>query len=349
MILLLLVSLVIICLSFLASSMEAALFSVTPLQVERMVKSELAGSRRLQNNKEHISDSIIAIVILNNLSNIAGSIGLGALAVEIFGQLWVGVFSAVLTFIIIILGEVVPKTIGERHAASYARHTSHAVMFLRILLYPVIWMIRLFTRPETTGNARNTITEEEIALLAGMSHRHGNILAIENKLIRNALNLDTVLARDIMTPRTVVFALQASNSLTECSDELYTAPVSRIPVYDEDLDDIRGIVHLRTLLTALAKGKGERTLREYMEDVSFVPDTARANVLLRDFQKNREHLAVVVDEHGGMAGVITLEDILEQLVGEIVDEHDRDVDLRLKARMLVEQNRRERGHVTPTS
>jgi CBS domain containing-hemolysin-like protein len=136
-----------------------------------------------------------------------------------------------------------------------------------------------------------------------------------------------------------VFALQADRNLEDTAHELYQASVSRIPLYEEGLDDIVGVAHIRDLLAALAKGKGKKTLRDFADEVSFVPDTVSVNRLLDTFMKNREHLSIVVDEYGGMAGVITLEDILEQLVGEIVDEHDRDVDLRVKARMLQELRR----------
>ncbi|MCB2203919.1 hemolysin family protein [bacterium] len=342
MVALLLISVGILALSFLASSMEAALFSVTAIQIEQMVEKGERGALRLRANKENIRDSIVAIVILNNLSNIAGSIIVGALAVDVFGDLWVGVFSAILTFVIILLGEVVPKTIGERNAASYARHTAVIVTVLRILFYPFVLIINLMTRPVGgSEDASRQLSEDEITVLARLSHRDGNILDMENKLIRHVFQLDDIMARDIMTPRTVVFALRADETLDEVRHELFKASVSRIPIFGEDMDDILGLAHIRDLLAALAKGKGQRRMSEFAVEVHYVPDTARLNVILSDFLKNREHLAIVVDEHGGMAGVITLEDILEQLVGEIVDEHDRDVDLRVRARML--QERRGRG------
>ncbi len=338
MLLLIVLCLAIIFLSFLASSMEAALFSVTPIQIEQMVESRLRGAVRLRANKENIKDSIVAIVILNNLSNIAGSIIVGAMAVEVFGDFWVGVFSAVLTFTIILLGEVVPKTIGERNAGDYARHTSQFVFFLRIVFHPLVVIINLLTRPVSNReDPQKQLSEDEITVLARLSHRDGNILEMENRLIRRVFQLDDIMAREIMTPRTVVFALRASDTLESVGPELFKASVSRIPIYGEDMDDIVGLAHLRDLLAALAKGKGSKQMREFAGDVSYVPDTARLNILLDEFLRNREHLSVVVDEHGGMAGVITLEDILEQLVGEIVDEHDRDVDLRVRARMLMER------------
>ncbi len=345
MILLALICFAILLLSFLSSSIEAALFTVTVVQIEQMVEGRKSGAPLLRNNKEHIQDSIIAVVILNNLANIAGSIIVGAMASEIFADLWVGVFSAALTFMIILLGEVVPKTIGERHAPDYARHTARMVFILRIVFKPVIMLINLFVRPfGVTTEAKTKLDEDEIKVLARLSHRHGNILEIESQLIRRVFQLDDIMARDIMTPRTVVFALRAAMTLEEAADELYRASVSRIPLYAEDLDDIVGIAHIRDLLAALARGRGQKALGDFADEVSFVPDTVSANRLLQSFLKNREHFSVVVDEHGGMAGVITLEDVLEQLVGEIVDEHDRDVDLRVKARTLQELRRGKGGY-----
>jgi len=341
MILLIVLCFLILLLSFLASSMEAALFSVTPIQIEQMCDRGLTGASRLRRNKKAIQESIVAIVILNNLSNIAGSILVGALAIDVFDDVWVGVFSAALTFAIIVFGEVVPKTIAERNAAVYARYTAQFVFVLRIFFKPMIVLINVFARPfGGQADVEHRLSEEEITILARMSHHHGNILETENQLIRRVFELDDLMARDIMTPRTVVFALRGNDRLDSVANDLYKAAVSRIPIYGEDLDDILGLAHIRELLAGMAKGKGHKLLRDFAEEVSFVPDTARLNVLLTDFQKNREHLSVVVDEHGGMAGVITLEDILEQLVGEIVDEHDSDVDLRVKARLLKEMRRK---------
>lgn len=340
MVLLIVLCLLLIVLSFLASSMEAALFSVTPLDVEKMCDRDLPGASRLRANKERIHDSIIAIVILNNIANIAGSILVGAMAAEFFSDSLLGVFSAVLTLLIIMFGEVLPKTIGERHAVSYARHTAVIVHALRFTLAPVIYLMRALTRSRGAEASADRTAEEEITLLARLGHADGIILESENQLIRQVFQLNDILARNIMTPRTVVFALQQDRTLDEVARELYGASVSRIPVFDEDLDSITGIVHIRDLLAALAKGQGARPLSDFADEPMFIPDNAQADMLLKSYQKNRTHIAVVIDEHGGMAGILTLEDILEQLVGEIVDEHDRDVDMRVKARTLMERRKR---------
>ncbi len=347
MILLTVLCVIILLLSFLSSSIEAALFSVSLVEIEQMIEKKKPGALRLRTNKENIQESIIAVVIMNNLANISGSIIVGAIAADVFSDVWVGVFSAALTFMIILLGEVVPKTLGERHAAEYARHTASLVYLQRLLFKPVIILINVMIKPfGITTDAKTKLDEDEIKVLARLSHRYGNILDSESQLIRRVFQLDDIMARDIMTPRTVVFALQASLRLEEVVEDLYRAAVSRIPIYDEDLDDIIGIAHIRDLLSALARGRGQKVLREFSDEVSFVPDTVSANRLLETFLKNREHFSVVVDEHGGMAGVITLEDVLEQLVGEIVDEHDRDVDLRVKARMQQELRRGKGGFRT---
>jgi CBS domain containing-hemolysin-like protein len=338
--LLLILSLVILLLSFLASSTEAALFSVSNIEVERMSRRGTPAAARMRRNKERIHDAIIALVVLNNLANIAGSILVGVLAAHVFSSVGVGIFSAALTLVIIVVGEIIPKVIGERYAAPYALHMSGFIAVVRNAFRPVVFMLDLLVRPfRDTGENAQRVTEEEFATMVDMSLEDGAILASEDQLIRRVLQLDTILAGNIMTPRTVVFALQADQTLGEAASALYQAAVSRIPLYGQDLDDIVGVAHIRDLLSALARGKGDRPLRDFGDEVSFVPDTAHADALLRTFQRNREHLAVVVDEHGGVAGVITLEDILEQLVGEIVDEHDRDVDLRVRARMLRERKK----------
>lgn len=337
--LLIIVCLIIVVLSFLASSTEAALFSVSQLQIEKMVEDRARGAMRLKRTKEQIQNSIIAIVVLNNIANIAGSILVGSLAGELFNDFRLGVFSAGFTFLIILLGEIAPKIVGERYAGPYARSMAGFVGILRLVFKPFIALTALITRPIASSVTSMRVSEEEITLLAHIGHRHGAIQESEQRMINSVFQLNDIPARDIMTPRTVVFALHADASLAEIANDLYSASVSRIPIYEENLDDIIGIVHIRDILSALAKDQGSRTLREFVSPVPFIPDTARADVLLHSFQKNREHLAIVVDEYGGVAGVISLEDILEQLVGEIVDEYDSDVDMRLKARMLRERRK----------
>ena len=340
MILLLLISALILLLSFSASSMEAALFSVTPLRVEQLLKQGLRGAERLKINKDKIQDSIIALVFLNNLANVAGSVLVGTIAADVFSHFWIGMFTGILTFAIIFFGEIIPKMIGEKFADSYGRYTSGMVFALRFLFNPFIVLTRIFMKPLGASASTDAMfSEDEITMLAHLGHRDGAILEFEKQLIHHVFELNDTLAKDIMTPRTVVFALPASATLREVSHLLYNASVSRIPVYEDDLDHIVGIVHIRDLLVALAKDHSDRSVAEFMSNAAFIPDTAKADVLLKSFQKTREHIAIVIDEHGGMAGVITLEDVLEQLVGEIVDEYDKDVDLRLKARTLGEQQK----------
>jgi CBS domain containing-hemolysin-like protein len=285
-----------------------------------------------------MQESIITLVFLNNVANIAGSIIIGTIAGTLFNEFWLGVFSGGFTFVIILVGEIVPKTIGEQHAESYARHTAGLVRILRIVFFPAVVLVRQLVRPFSINDeAGDGTAEEEINILARLGHKHGDILESETQLIKRTFELNDISAREIMTPRTVVFALQADRVLSDIAQDLYKTSFSRIPVFETDLDEVIGVVHIRDLLAALAKGLGSKTVREFADPVSFIPDTARADALLKSFQRNREHLSIVVDEYGGMAGVLSLEDILEQLVGEIVDEFDKDVDMRMKARTMREK------------
>lgn len=254
--LLILVCIIILFFSFLASSAEAALFSATPLQIEKMHGAKLSGAARLKNNKEKIQDSISAIVFLNNFANIAGSIIVGTLAGALFDHFWLGVFSAAFTFIIIFFGEIVPKLVGERFSSGYGRATAGIVYFIRILFKPMIFFVQVLTKPFGKSSESYQITRDEITLLAQLGRRHGAIQESEDRLIRQVIRLNDIPARDIMTPRTVVFALQADKTLQEVASDLYGASVSRIPVYEEDIDDVVGIVHIRDLLVALAKREG---------------------------------------------------------------------------------------------
>ncbi len=330
---LIIITAVVLVLSFLSSFVEAALFSTSEHAVEKLADEGLRKAKTLLKIKQDIHRSISAIVILNNISNIGGAFLIGLLSQRVFDSVGIGIFSGVLTFMIILFAEITPKTIGERNALKVSLFFARTVLNLTILLQPLIYVIDFILRPLTKGETiQPAITEDDITFLTRLGKLRGNIDEHELRLISRIFSLNDTTASQIMTPRTVVFAFQAETLIKDALEQVRDKPYSRIPLYRDDMDDIIGVVYLRDILFASIEGKGDMPIRSLQKELSFVPETAKAADLLTLFQKDREHLAVVVDEYGGTAGVVSLEDVLEVVVGEIVDEFDRDVDLRVKAR-----------------
>jgi len=316
--------------SGLFSGIEAALFAVSHGQAEIYVKQEKTGAESLLSVKQNMGHAIAVIVIGNNIVNIVGSIFVGVVAADVIGNEWIGMISAVLTFLIIILGEIIPKTIGENHAETISLIVAPAVYFLTKALYPLVWIIEKITSPFAVERA--LVSEDELRILSDLGHREGVIENDEREMIENVFRLNDLSARDIMTPRTVIVSLQKDAVLGDIKEEIFEMTNSRLPVYDEDMDDIVGICHLRDLLEAIAKDEHDKTVEDFTDPVFFVSEKLRVDVLLPLFQRKREHLAMVKDEFDGTSGVVTLEDVLEQLVGEIVDETDIHIDSRAQAR-----------------
>ncbi len=318
--------------SALFSGIEAALFSISLSRAKVLAEQKKKGSAALVAVKENIRRPITAIVIFNNTFNIIGSIMVGVIASRIFGSGWIGVISAIFTFLIIILGEIIPKTLGENYAEAISLFAATPLIASTKIFSPIIWIIEKITLPFASKN--KIVSEEEIRILSHLGHLEGSIEKDEKEMIQKVFRLNDLTAEDIMTPRTVIEALEYDKTLDETEDEIYALNHSRLPVYKEDLDDIVGIAHQRNLLIAIGRDQGKKKISEFEEPPIYVSEKMKADELLPFFQKRRCHLAIVRDEFGGTSGVVTLEDVLEQLVGEIVDETDEEIDMRIKARKL---------------
>ena len=336
MLLLFLLSLTVVFFSALSSMSEAAFLSISEVDVEK-AQGEYGDSQAtiaLKHLHGGLTHTISVLVILNNIANIAGSLAVGAVAAEALDDVWQGVFSAVLTLVIIIWAEIIPKTIGERHNVKVCMLVARPLFFTsRVLgwLAHILNYIAQFFVPGTSIS--HTTDEAEIILLAKIGGEEGVIDEDESEMIANVFKLDDTKAADIMTPRVKMFYFSVTQNLDEIKQDLIACSYSRIVLVGEDPDDIKGLAHKNELLAALINGHGSHKLEEYLHKVRFVPEQAPADKLLKDFQDNRRHLAVVVDEFGGVEGVVTLEDVLEVLTGEIVDEYDSVVDLQQSARM----------------
>ena len=324
--------LIVIAGSALCSGTETALLSVPTLKARQLAQSKRPAAIALLAIREKINRPIATIVILNNIFNIVGSIVIGSIATKVLGDALLGLFSGILTFLIIVFAEIFPKTMGERYAERVSLWVAIPVRGLTWLLSPLVWVLERITAPLTNSNQRPITNEAEIKLLATLGYQEGIIEDDEADMIQRVFRLNDLTAEDLMTPRVAITYVPGDRTLAAVQAAVIASQHTRILVIEHDLDHMLGVVLKHELLAALVQGKGEKPVTSLMRQVHFVPEVERADRLLKKFQASREHLVVVVDEYGGVSGVVTLEDVLEVLTGEIVDETDQNVDLQALAR-----------------
>jgi CBS domain containing-hemolysin-like protein len=316
----------------LCACLEAAFFTVSLGSAKLFKEKGSRGGRALLKVKERIHSSVITLVILNNTITIAGSIYIGHLTTELYGNEIIGLVSTLLTATIIIFGEIIPKMIGENYARRISLLFATPVLFLTWIFYPITYSIEFLM--SGFMKKHSVISEDELKMLSQMGEAEGSIERDEQELIQRAFTLNDLSAKDIMTPRTVIEGLPADVTIREVKAIVSHKPYSRYPVYNGTLDTIVGICHTRDILTALAADKDEEKISSFAKPTFFVSEKKRVDDLLRLFLSKRSHMAIVQDDYGATVGVVTLEDALETLVGEIVDETDEVVDLQSLARTL---------------
>ncbi len=319
--------------SGLCSGSEIALLSVPPVRARQLAQKGGKRAHALLAIKQDIARPIAAIVVINNVFNIVGSIAVGSIAIALYGERWVGVVSGVLTFLIILFAEIAPKTLAERYAEPVALGVALPVRWLTTVLTPVVVVFEILMRPLTRGERAPSTNEAEIRLLAGIGRSEGVIEEDELEMIQRVFQLNDLLARDLMTPRTAVTWLDADRRIADAREDVLASEHSRILIAEGDLDRTIGVAFKHELLAALLDDDDGR-LQDHARPVEAVPWLARADDLLEGFRHQREHLVLVIDEYGGTMGVVTLEDVIEVLTGPIIDETDRRPDLRGYARAL---------------
>jgi len=320
--------------SFLCSIAEAVLLSITPAYIQGVRERKPKSAQLLQRlRQDQVDRSLAAILTLNTIAHTVGAVAAGAKATEIFGHTWVGVFSALLTLAILFFSEIIPKTIGAVYWTQLSLPTAHFVRFLILALYPLIIVSEALTRIIAKDRPMHVFSRDEFAAMADLGHETGSLGKRESLIIRNLLRLTALKARDIMTPRTVIAALPSDLTIEEAIGKQLPAPFSRIPIFGDDLDDIQGLVLKDEILLKHARGNGNDSLKSLCRHLPAIPDTKSLPELFEYFLNQRQHIALVVDEYGGTQGLVSLEDVVETLLGdEIVDEMDRVEDMRKMAR-----------------
>ncbi len=319
--------------SALCSICEAVLYSITASQVEMLKKNGFSSARHLQNLRSDIDEPITAILTLNTIANTIGASIAGAAAAKLFGDQNLILFSAIFTLTILIFSEILPKTIGVTYAFNLAPIITTPLRIMVITLKPIVWLCRSITHLLPQKN-EDTISAEELQTIASLSRESGNIEENEEKVINNIIELKNKYVRQVMTPRTVTFSLNEHKSVSNAMTMLTKLNShSRIPVYDHEPDNVTGVILRKDILQAAVAGKETLLLAQLKEPAHFVPETAPLNRILVDFFDRRQHLFIVVDEYGTMTGIISMEDVLEEIVGrEIIDESDDAKDMRELAR-----------------
>jgi CBS domain containing-hemolysin-like protein len=353
-----LISIFLISATAFCSASEASIFSVNKIKVQTLAEAGDKRALRLQVVKQHIGNSIGTLTLLNTVFAVGGGIFVGGLIksletgsnVEELGG-WLGLIQSpdittkiqgvqefvikyyefIFTFFILLFGEVIPKNAGEKFALPWALTVTPIIQILTFLFRPVLWIFKKISQTLIGASSNiETASEEEIIAMTDLSYENNSIEDDERVIIQNVFTMNDKSAKGIMTPRVQMIALDKDKTLNQQQEEIYSSQHSRLPVYGEDYDDIIGFALLRDVLEAMARDNGniKPDHDTLLNEIIAVRETTKIDQLLLVFQQKRSHIAIVVNEFGGTSGLVTLEDVLEQLVGEIVDETDTVVDLR---------------------
>jgi len=319
--------------SFLCSIAEAVILSVTPAYTAVMEKQGKSSGPLLRKLKANIGQSLAAILTLNTIAHTVGAVGAGAQAVIVFGDAYLGVISAVLTLLILVFSEIIPKTLGAHHWRKLAPATAYGLRILVWLLYPFVMLTEKLTGGMVEGLNLSGFSRSEFAAMADLSAKEGQLAERESEILKNLLAFRRTRVREAMTPRTVLFSLPVRTTVAEFFRKHERVMFSRIPVYREDPDQIEGFVLRGDLLLAQTRGESGKSLDNFRREIPVIPDSASLAHAFTLLLHQSCHLAMVVDEYGDLQGILTLEDIFEELLGlEIVDEGDGAVDMQELAR-----------------
>jgi putative hemolysin len=307
--------------SFVCSILESVLLSISHSFVAVMIdRGERAGPM-LARMRANIDEPIAAILTLNTISHTIGAAMGGAMALRVFGDRWIAAFSAVLTLAILIFSEILPKTIGATYWQKLAVPTTYVLRALTIAMKPILIPLSAFNRLITPrGERPPTVSRAELEVLAEIGRREGTIDQDEWQVVTNVMNLDEVKVGDCMTPRTQIIAIPVDFTIAQAQDVMIEEGHLRMPVYEETIDHIVGIIVARDLWRAARDGLTD--VRSIIRPARFVPAGKPVEDLIKEMRHARIKLAIVLDEFGGTAGLVALEDLIEEIVGEIQDEHE---------------------------
>ena len=308
------------------SGLEVALVSIRPSKIEQLIKNKVKGAKSLRKLKSNPSRMMSSVNLGNNLASIAATALATDIALKLFGDEGLAIAIGVMTFLILVFGEISPKTYCNANATKVAVRNSRILLAFSYALFPIVWLFEIITKGmmRLTGSSDIPpgLTEDEIKEVVDQGLKDKAIEKQESELIHGALNFDDIVIRSVMTPRPKMFMLRSKMMLFEALPEINKNGFSRIPVYSENRDKIVGIVHVRDILKRLEDEDKMITLEQVMREPFFASQEKKVSDLLKEMQGRKAHMAIVIDEFSGVEGCVTLEDLVEEIVGEIHDETD---------------------------
>lgn len=319
--------------SFLCSILEAALLCITPSFVAAELEEGTKLGERLEELKDDVDRPLAAILSLNTIAHTVGAAGVGAQSLKLFGNEYVAITSALLTLAILFLSEITPKTLGAVYWKRLTPFVAWLLPKMIIGLYPLVWTSQKITKVLAPNKEGPTLSREEFQALANIVVNEGIFQEQESLILRNLALFSTLRARDIMTPRTVLVGFREDETVSKALADEDRLRFSRFPIYEDDVDDITGYVLKHDMLLKVAHSEGDTQLMELKRELLVLPSLIRVPDLLESMLKNKEHMVLLVGEYGGTAGIVTLEDVVETMLGmEIVDEFDQVEDMQHLAR-----------------
>jgi len=308
------------------SGLEVALVSIRPSKIEQLIKNKVKGAKSLRKLKSNPSRMMSSVNLGNNLASIAATALATDIALKLFGDEGLAIAVGVMTFLILVFGEISPKTYCNANATKVAVRNSRILLAFSYALFPIVWLFEIITKGmmRLTGSSDIPpgLTEDEIKEVVDQGLKDKAIEKQESELVHGALNFDDIVIRSVMTPRPKMFMLRSKMMLFEALPEINKNGFSRIPVYSENRDKIVGIVHVRDVLKRLEDEDKMITLEQVMREPFFVSQEKKVSDMLKEMQGRKAHMAIVIDEFSGVEGCVTLEDLVEEIVGEIHDETD---------------------------
>ncbi len=331
--LLILYILLAILVSFACSIFEAVLLSVSDAHVALLKSQKHPAGKELDKIKSDIGKPLAAILSLNTIAHTIGAAGAGAQAAAVFGDVYLGLFSAILTLLILVFSEIIPKTIGASYWKQLTPITTYSLKYLIIVTYPLIKLSEFITRRISHEGHSSGLSREEFALMADLSSKEGHLQEQESHFLKNLMQLHQTNVKEAMTPRTVIFSLDQSLTIETFFHKHDQTTFSRIPIYDGDQENITGYVLRNDLLLAKARENDSQSLKNYTKKLPAILLESSLSKALNLMLDTRTHIVLIVDEYGAVQGILTMEDVMETMLGfEIVDEKDKAVDMQQEAK-----------------
>ena len=308
------------------SSSEVALISITRAKVRALTNQGRKGAEALDTLKRSTDTILITILIGNNIANVAAASLATAIAIGIYGDVGIGIATGVTVILMLIFGEIGPKMYASRHVEDLALRVARPILYLSRVFYPVLWASDRINRQFAfrPGVAEPVVTEEEIKEWIDVGEEEGTIEEQERDMLYSVLRFGDTTVREVMTPRIDVTILEDANTIESALAVFSETGFSRIPIYHGQIDNVVGLLNVKDVFSAVVRQQTDATIRSLMSEPYFVPESKKIDELLKELQVKKQHMAIVLDEYGSFAGIVTVEDMLEELVGEILDEFDEE-------------------------